>query len=427
MRLRIPTVLVSAMAVFAVIPSCNKKDEIPPSITVTSPSNGAQYDVFDTIQVSFQIEDETELVSASAEVLNQDFYPITPKTNITNYIGSAQVILDDKLIESGEYFLVVNANDGNNDSREFVEIRVNAIPKVRRAVYVATSSSSGQDAVWQVDSLLQQYVSWSQPGQDVLKVCVNSAYDKLALIGRFSTGLKVYDLPLGSLDWLDDVFNVSQTERYQDLICNRSSFFASIYDREIRGYALSGALIKNFPTGDYRAEIMFQYENNLLAEMNLVGDDRHFLNVYYESTMALLNQVDFDMDIVAIVSLQGDEVLVFGNDAGQAQVYHYDIGENSFWEPRELPVGKVYNATGTEGARVAFTHDDGVYSYTYSPNYLNLLRSGSFYRQVHFDVDNGTVLSASESILEEISQTGQLVNTVVLPDSIVSFDIHYTR
>ncbi|MCB9204353.1 MAG: hypothetical protein H6603_05175 [Flavobacteriales bacterium] len=427
MRLCLPVVLVSVMAVFAVLPSCTKKDEVPPSVTISSPFNGAEYNVFDTIQVSFQIEDETALVSASAEVLSQDFYPITPKTNITNYNGSAQVILDDKLIESGEYFLVVNASDGTNDSREFVEIRINAIPKVRRAVYVATSSGSGQDAVWQVDSLLQQYISWSQPGQDVLKVCANSAYDKLALIGRLSTGLKVYSLPFGSLDWSDDVFNVSQTERYQDLICNQNSFFASIYDREIRGYTLSGALIKNFPTGDYRAETLFRYENTLLAEMNLVGDDRHFLNVYYESTMALLNQVDFDMDIVAIVSLQGDEVLVFGNNAGQAKVYHYDIGENSFWEPRQLPVGKVYDATRTEGVRVVFTHDDGVYTYTYSPNFLNLLRSGSAYRQVHFDVDNGAVLSASENILEEISQSGQLVSTVVLPDSIVSFDIHYTR
>ena len=118
---------------------------------------------------------------------------------------------------------------------------------------------------------------------------------------------------------------------------------------------------------------------------------------------------------------------MFGNDAGQAKVYHYDIGENSFWEPRQLPVGKVYDATRTEGVRVVFTHDDGVYTYTYSPNFLNLLRAVSAYRQVHFDVYNGAVLSASENILEEISQSGQLVSTVVLPDSIVSFDIHYTR
>lgn len=407
--------------------SCKKKDEVPPVVVITAPADGRIYNVYDTIQVSFQISDETEIVSASTEVVNQDFFPITVKTQIQDLSGSAQIVLDDKLIDTGDYFIVVNASDGTNDSRQFVEIRIIGVPKERRAVYVATSSGNSNDALWKVDSLLHQTIPWIQPGQDVLKLCVNSQYDLMALVGYYSTGLKTYDLQFQNLAWNDNVFPVSQTERYMDLICEESSFYTSIYDREIRGYTVAGSLFRNHPTGEYRPELLYVFEDKLMVEENQVGDDRHVLNIYFEPSQALLLQVNFEVDITGIAQLVDDEILVFGNTGGQAKVFHYDIGENSWWEPRQLPSGKVYSAVKMEGGTVAFTHDDGIYAYTYNPNFLNLLRSGSTYRNLVFDLDHGSLLSSSGNMLEEISQAGQLVNSVAMADSIVSFDIHYTR
>lgn len=407
--------------------SCKQKDEVPPVVLITAPTDGRIYSVYDTIQVSFQINDETEIVSASTEVVNMDFIPVTDKTQIQDLSGSAQIILEDKLIETGDYFLVVNASDGINDSRQFVEIRIIGVPKERRAVYVATTSGGANDQLWKVDSLFQQTTPWIDPVQDVLKLCVNSSYDLLALVGNYSTGIKAYDLQFQNLAWNDNVFPVSQTERYKDLICEKSSFYTTIYDREIRGYSIAGSLFRNHPTGEYRPELLYVFEDKLMVEENQVGDDRYVLNVYYEPSQALLTQVNFEVDITGIAHLVDDEILVFGNSGGQAKVFHYDIGENSWWEPRQLPTGKVYNAVKMEGGTVAFTHDDGVYAYTYNPNFLNLIRTGPAYRNLEFDVDHGSVIASTGNMLEEMSQTGQLVNAVSMADSIVSFDIHYTR
>jgi hypothetical protein len=407
--------------------ACKKKDEVPPQVIIFSPNGGQYFNVYDTIQVSFQITDETELVSASVDVLNENFIPVTAKTSIQNYTGTASVILDDKLLETGDYFLQVAANDGSNVTREFVEIRIVAIPKERRAIYVATSNGSGQDQLWRVDSLMQQYAMWLQPQQDVLKLCVNSRQDQMALVGRYSTGIRSYDLSFQNLNWIDNLFSVSQTQRFMDLACGTNSLYTTIYDREIRQYGSNGALIRNFETGDYRPESVAVGEDRLLVEEALVGDDLHILNVYYEPTNALLWEVNFEMDIVGITFLEDNVVLVFGNDATQARVFHYNMENNSFWEPRQLPIGMVHSAVSLEGGSVAFTHDNGVYAYTYSPNFLQLIRPGTGYRQLQYDADNGTVLSSSANMLEELSPTGQLVNSIALPDSVVSFDIHYTR
>lgn len=409
-----------------VISSCKDKDEIAPDVSILAPSEGTIYSVYDTVFTSFEISDETQLTQASVELVNSNFIPVTPKTVVQNYNGSAALVIDDKLLETGDYYVLITALDGTNETREFRKIRIVALPKKRRAIYVGTGAASGNATLWKIDSLFQQPELWIQPGQDVSEICVDSEYDQLSLTGYFNKGLLTYNINSRTLKWSDEVFSVSQTQRYMDLICFKGSVFATIYDREIRGYSQFGGLTLNIPTGEYRPEQIYTDGNFLLVDMNLVGDDRNTLNIYNFLTRALIWQTEFQADIVSVCPLQDDEVLVFGNANGQAKVFHFDIGSNAWWEPRELPEGQVLKAVATEGNRFVISHETGLYNYTYSPNFLNQIKAGQF-QDVAFDVDNGTILAATDNTLEEMTSIGQPISTISLSDSIVSFDIHYTR
>ncbi len=410
-----------------VFSSCEKKDETPPRVTILSPSEGTIYSVYDTVTATFEIVDETQVVSATAELVSSDLVPITSKVNLQSFNASVALVIDDKLLETGDYYVLISANDGNNVRRTYRKIKIVAIPKVRRGIYAATSNGSGHDVLWKIDSLFQNSETWIQPGQDLRKLCVNSRYDQLTFIGSFSTGIRAYDLQTGTLSWSDDVFNVSQTVRYQDLICSNELVYTTIYDREIRGYSLAGALVLNRPTEDSRPELIYTDEEFLLVEMNVVGGDQHLLDVYHAGTRAFLWQTDLFMDIVSISQLGGNEVLVFGNDANQARVFLYNIGQNSWWEPRQLPTGKVVEAVKLSQGTFAISHESGLFHYTYSPNYLNQIKSGILYQDIGFDEDHATIVAATGTMLEEMTMAGQTINMMSLGDSIVSFDIHYTR
>jgi len=404
---------------------------MPPSVSILEPFDGEIYAVFDTVFISVTAVDETNLNSVSTKLVNADFIPIGASrainiNSITNS-GSAQLVIDDKLIDTGNYYVVVTASDGANEQREFRSIRIIGLPKKRRAVYFSSTNGSGNDAVSRIDSLFQSASIWLQTNQDVLKICVNSLKDRLTLIGHFSTGISSYDLNFESMVWSDNVFLAAQTERYLDLICSENEVFAAIYDRQIKAYTLSGGLIMNLPTGNYRPEIIFVEGNYLVVETELVGDNDHFIFVFNKETRALLWQLDVPMDVVSICPLQNDEVLLFGNEAGDAKVLYYDIGDNAYWQPRNLPEGKLLNAVKMEGEIFSLAHENGLYAYTYSPNYLNLIRAGTVYQNLNFDVDNGVIIGATQNMLEEITPVGQLLNTVVHSDSITSIDIHYTR
>jgi hypothetical protein len=414
-----------------VFSACREKDSVAPDVTILQPQDGAVFSVFDTVFVTITAVDETDLASVSARLVNADFIPIGTSVNVnvnssTNG-GGAELIIDNKLTDTGDYYILITAKDGTNEQREFRKIRISGLPKKRRAVYFSSTNGGESDAVSRLDSLFQNSALWLQADQDIRKICVNSLNDRLTFIGYLSTGICSYNIDFLSLSWSDDIFQAAQTERYFDLACSENDVFAAIYDREVRGYNLSGGLIMNQPTGNYRPETIFSEGNYLVVEMEFVGDDDHFIFVYQRQTRVLLWQLDVPMDVISICKLQNDEVLLFGNDGGDAKVLHYDIGDNVYWQPRQLPEGRLLGAVSLEGQRFAIAHENGLYAYTYSPNYLNLIRGGITHQQLCFDVDKGTILGASENILEEVSLNGQLLNTVVHSDSITSIAIHYTR
>lgn len=409
----------------SVLSGCRKLDEIPPDAQIISPTAGTIYNVFDTVLTTFQYSDETQVVSATVELVNADFVPVTPKTDVLERT-SAELVIDNKLLETGDYYVRLVVKDEQNTNSEFRKIRIAALPKKRRAVFAAVNSSSSSSTLFRVDSLLQQSQLWKQPQQDVLEVCVNSMYEQVAIAGEYSNWLRSFDADSRVELWSDQVFTVSQTERFKDLFWSDFQLYATIYDREVRSYNLTGGLTSNLPTQQYIPEKVFADNRFLLVEMNLLGDNVHILNVYHASTRALLWQTDFQFDIIAICPLNDDEVLIFGNDGGQARVVAYDVYENTFWEPRTLPSGVVLDAVATESNRFVISHSNGLYAYTYAPNYLNQI-SNLAHSCIKFDEDNGTLLASTGNIINEMALNGAVINSINLSGNIQSFDIYYTR
>lgn len=425
MRLWIVSVL--ALAFVAMVNSCQKKDGVSPVIEIITPAENSIYNVFDTVWVQYNVADETDLVQVVAQLVNADFVPVgesqIASVSSSTFSGVAGLIIDNKLLPTGDYYIMVMANDGTNEKRAYRKIKVVALPKLRRAIYCA--SYSGQ--IWQVDSQLQSATPWAQHIGDVGEMVVNSENDRLTVVSKFDTRITNFSLATKALQWSDDVFAAAQAIRFNDLKGYSNQVYVALYDRELRRYNLSGALTLNIPTPDHRPELIHVDANYLVVEMELTGANDHFIFVYQASTDALLRQFDVPMDVVSMCAFDEDEIMLFGNENGNAKVILYNMTNNAWWEPRQLPNGLVIAAAKLDGRTYAIAHSNGIYTYTYSPNYLNLIRPGGGFQQVTFDEGNGTILATNGQNLEEMTTGGQLLNSLTLPESIASFDIHYTR
>jgi hypothetical protein len=104
------------------------------------------------------------------------------------------------------------------------------------------------------------------------------------------------------------------------------------------------------------------------------------------------------------------------------------VENNSYWEPRTLPLGKLLHAVKGDGQTYFLAHENGLYSYTYSPNYLNQIGAGDAYQQLCFDRADGLLIGATRNEVRVIAGVqGAVVATFAHSDSIVSLDIHYTK
>jgi ubiquitin C-terminal hydrolase len=70
---------------------------------------------------------------------------------------------------------------------------------------------------------------------------------------------------------------------------------------------------------------------------------------------------------------------------------------------------------------------DGIYSYTYYPNFLNLIVPGVVATELRYDDDRHVLLAAVGNSIVEYSLAGNVLATHQLSDSVVSFDVHYTK
>ncbi|MGB0918611.1 MAG: hypothetical protein ACPGU4_13540 [Flavobacteriales bacterium] len=421
--------LLTVLVMVVFLDACEKEDSIPPRVTFIEPNQGRLFNVLDTVVARFSVEEESRLEFVSANIVDASFVPIGPSTSVNfseiNFTASAEIVLENKLLETGDYHVLITASDGVNETREFREIRIVAIPKKRRAVYFSSASPSNQ--IWKLDSILQSGVQWLNPNQDIKQLCVNSLNDRLTFLGQFSTGINSIDLATNGVVWSDNTANVNQIPRYTTLYCFSNTVYVGLYDKELRSYNLNGTRTLSELTGNYRPESVYADDTYLVVEMQLIGDGSHHMFVYQRVTNVLLWQVEVPMNVESICQLQTDEVLLFGNENGEAKVLHYDIGSNGWWEPRSLPSGMLRDAVETDAGKFAIAHESGLYSYTYNPNFLNMLTADN-YQDIVFDVDNNSIVGASRNVLNEVSLiNGATINSFTQADSITSLDIHYTR
>jgi len=412
--------------------SCENEDNEPPSIEIISPSETAQYQVYDTIPVYYHVSDDRIVESVTIKLVNQDFIPVSGQQTKTigaaDFSGFEALVVDNRQLPTGTYYVLITATDGTNDKNAYVEVRVQEFPFALRAIYFADANSSGQNSIFRIDCLFTSVTPFVSIGQDVRKLSVNSMYDRLNIAGYMDGGIVQYDLAGQGIRWSASASMQPPAPTFLDMTSAAGNVYVSLYNDEIRGYTNDGALILNLQTLGDRPHTLYADENHLFVERRQIGGTFNTLFVYRVSNFFQKWELNLPMHVVAFCARTATELFIFGNYNGQAKVLLYNVENNSYWEPRTLPLGKLLHAVKGDGQTYFLAHENGLYSYTYSPNYLNQIGAGDVYQHLCFDRADGVLIGATRNEVRVIAGVqGAVVATFAHSDSIVSLDIHYTK
>lgn len=412
--------------------SCDDKDSEPPLINIVTPQENASFSVFDTIAVTYQASDDRVVESVSIKLVNLDFIPVsapvTQHIGKAEHTGGAELVIDDRQLESGNYYVLVTATDGANDRNAYLRVHVAAYPFERRAMFFSDMNTVGQGSIYRVDSLFSGIALHATPGQDIGRLLVSSASDRLTVAGSQSTGIIQYDLEGNTQKWSASAINQPPAPTFLDMVAHGTGLFISLFTRELRGYSLDGALILNRQFEHDRPHTLYADEQHVLVNLREIGGGQSRLLVLRQDNFSEKWSVALPMEIVAFCRHSSTEVFIFGNDQGQARVLLYDTGTNGWWEPRQLPPGRILHAVKGEGQTSFLALESGLYAYTYSPNYLNTLRAGEVFQRLCFDRADALLIGAMGNSLKVIApQQGTVVAALNHTDSITDLDIRYTK
>ncbi|HTL83147.1 MAG TPA: hypothetical protein VL651_15645, partial [Bacteroidia bacterium] len=102
---------------FSLVMSCKKDDDsTPPTISVSAPIEGAQYNVFDTLTVTFSTTDDQQLDHYSVKLTDVNLSPVEPEVTASlsgrSQNVSFQMVIDNLHILTGTHYVMIQVSDG---------------------------------------------------------------------------------------------------------------------------------------------------------------------------------------------------------------------------------------------------------------------------------------------------------------------------
>ncbi|HEU4718593.1 MAG TPA: Ig-like domain-containing protein [Bacteroidia bacterium] len=430
MRKILPVIFLLGFAAF----SCKKDNETTsaPVVQFISPAQGAQVNVTDTICIQLHLADESGLVYVDVKLTDQQLGPVasTVRANLsgTSMDVTIYYIIDNHRLPSGAYYLVAEAHNGANFTRQYLSINITGIPRATKGFFAATLPASGTVDVYKCDT------SWSASAfgyfsSDFTDMAVSSYWQQLYIDGYSFGLLRALNLDTTSSSW-----SVSP------VITNGASWGPmSVYGSRLwvaqpgysafHSYDEAGA-VKYTGTGDngYAPLHLLQSGDRIFSEQKDVASSNVKM-VVYSSAGGRLQETNAGLNVVDMFAKSDNEVFVVGNSGAQGKLLIYDYASNGFWEPITLPAGRVTSATQVDSTTLLIAMDNSnIYKFTYSPVGLLTWKSGVNAQQVRYnDVDN-SVLSAEGVNVNVYDYSGAAMqHTVSLPDSAKDVEWWFNR
>jgi hypothetical protein len=415
--------------------SCKKDQDVTaPKVIFSSPLENQSFNVYDYVNVKATVTDETRLESLSVTLLDAGHIPVHTTVPVTvsspSMDLSMQYLLDNIHLESGIYFIMVTASDGEHDAHAYRQIYISAIPKQLKAVYVLSSTSSAQTNLSYIDSTFSNIIPFHTFSGDYLGSGISSYHQEAFVCGHYTGAFSGLDLQF-SLNRFSFAAIPSSAPYYTGFRNDEQRSYIARYDGAIRGYDRDGAgTFTASAISGYYARQLFINGDRLLAEEKDQTSSAKKLVVYF-NTGGQEKSCILPQDVVEFCEKDNTDIFVFGNTAGQGVIQLYDRTNNNLWSPYPFPlaVGSILSALKLDADTYLIAHSNGtIYKYQYSINSLTTYLTGFTALKLKMDDVNGVLYVMEANKISTFAYPSlSTVNSITSAESILDIHLLYNR
>jgi hypothetical protein len=408
-------------------PACKKDtDGKAPMIELTSPVDNHMYNAFDDIPVIGTVYDDVQLTYVRIQLIDQNMIPVLPGIQLTP-IGNTFTLnhaytIDDVLLESGTYYLQVQASDGVQATNKFVKLSVTEAPRKLKYV-VAVTQNATQLNIVKIDSSFQitPLVSVSS---DYLGSGVCNDYGLFYLGGSYTGDINVYDMTTWLKVWEVPVTLNPPFAWFTGMEVTGEFLRVGYRSGKYEKYNRYGNQTMSINTTTTWAPRKFcLISNKMVTEEKSMSGPENILEVRWEYSSAITGDYFISEDVVGMRAVDEENlVYVTNNASAQSTLYYFNINILAAISPASMGSGKAYGVY-PRGTYVMVTHEQGVYFF----NPTTLSFSNTLYepktKAAFFDETQGLLITGRHNLVKyftDVSLIHTLQQTVTLSDSVVA-------
>lgn len=412
--------------------ACKKDgDTTVPAIEITSPAEGSQYDVGDTIHVVLEVADDVALADVEVKLTDMNLTAVMP-TVVLSASGEGGTIrfdyfLDDMSVLSGTYYLQAVVHDAaRNSAKNFVAVNITEVPRELKGFFAVTTMP-GFVTLHRIDT------SWTSTSLgtfagDFTDLAVNAWWQQVAFTGSVTGITRCFTIDGAHPGWTINPLP-SAGPYWGNVIAHERDWLINYRTDGLIKATTSNNTISatyNANGGYFFRNFSFSGDRMYADMIDLAGTSR-LLGVYQGGGGAI-QQTVLNIDPVTILPRDETTVYIAGNMGNQGKLLIYDYDMNGTWEPIVLPAGKLLSATEINAGTLLIAMDNGnIYRFTYSPVGLIVWHS-VIAEHIRYDDAGGTVVTSEGTSIKQYDypQTGVL-DQFNLADSARDIELWYNR
>jgi len=407
--------------------SCKKKKvNQRPSIEILSPTEGATFNHNEEITVKIRASDDVAITLIKVVINDLNSVAITPSqsivTQLQNTDKSFVFKLSDANLKSGELYISALISDGELETKKYLKINFNELPKSFTGFI--TGQESGSNTIlnlYNADNIKQNTFLFEGGNT---KAAFISAQQVFLGFGT-NSNTKAIKLPELNQVW---EYSISLVK---NITIKDDRFYLIKADNYTTGYNASDfSVYKSFyePSFTYFPECAavgnntlcaFQMQPNLLTQKKII--------TYDINTSAILKEFLTNNIIKSIIHINNEVFATHHiNSNGQHQLGLYNFENNLFSDIYTFGTN-VKAILKIDANNILIYSDDGLGMYNFQSNFYQLIINQTAITSFDYDNLHNEIYLTRNNIVERFSTNGNLISSTNLDHQPQSITLLYNK
>lgn len=415
--------------IIAVLLACSKKEDAPPNIIVSSPTELQSFIAGDTIPVQAEINHSSEISSVKVSLLNSDYISVVQARYL--YPSSSSYSLDilfetDASLTSGVYNLLVSASGSNSTRNTYVQIVISGEELTFERMLAVCNQTNLKTLVYAIrtNGEYEQLIDFIYPCVDS---DISSYYRQLYLIKPEPSVLYAYNLDDLSID-----YTYSAIPPYPEFFDVDHNVFSSTNIATANGDIISlnqsgGQIMKTSISADTVPKLVHRNFSRFITYCEKRSGPQHFIRQFWD-TGVLRADLSIEFDVIQIAAIDADRVVLFGNDDGEACIYTYRVDDVVLDPKVAIQGGAIKCVAQTSTFEFLVAHELGIYSYNNASGYVSEWMPGVNADAIAYDQIRGLLVAAEGNAISFFNAAdGSPAGEVQLPYPVLQLHVQKNK